>query len=370
MKSNTKKLLLIIISILFILSLIVLLIPKMLFTNYQGLPVTGPYEIRHTSAILVDNNRLETFESDGSCREIPVHFYYPDTDSIDNTFPLVIFSHGAFGYYESNTSTYMELASHGYVVVSLDHPYHSFFTTDTSGKTITVNPSFMQEVMKINQDDISEEEIITLSHKWLKLRIDDINFVLDSIIETKNVTNNILNECWFISNDNLSTEIKNIIKITDTQTIGLMGHSLGGAASVTLGRIRNDIDAVIDLDGTMLGEELGYSNGTYQFFKEIYPTPILLVSNEEHHNQAIAVGDNYVNNVILDNAPNSSYTYFKGSGHMNFTDLPLFSPVLASILGTGTIDSTTCITTMNSIVLNFYDYYLKDKGVLTLNESY
>ncbi len=57
------------------------------------------------------------------------------------------------------------------------------------------------------------------------------------------------------------------------QTIGVMGHSLGGASSVTLGRTRDDIDAVIDLDGTMLGEELSYENDTYDFLRENIPFP-------------------------------------------------------------------------------------------------
>ena len=38
--------------------------------------------------------------------------------------PVVLFSHGAFGYYQSNISTYMELASNGYVVISLDIGQH------------------------------------------------------------------------------------------------------------------------------------------------------------------------------------------------------------------------------------------------------
>ena len=101
------------------------------------LPTTGEYSVNEVSGILVDSSRKNPFESDGSDREVPVHFYYPETDSAEsNSFPLILFSHGAFGYYQSNYSTYMELASHGYVVVALDHPHHSFFTKDTAGKTV------------------------------------------------------------------------------------------------------------------------------------------------------------------------------------------------------------------------------------------
>lgn len=122
------------------------MIPAFLFSGYDGLETTGEYDVKLAQAILVDDSRTENFEQDGSNREVPVYLYYPDTES--GKFPLVLFSHGAFGYYQSNTSTYMELASHGYVVVSLDHPYHSFFTKDTDGKTILADKGFLEEVQK------------------------------------------------------------------------------------------------------------------------------------------------------------------------------------------------------------------------------
>ena len=55
---------------------------------------------------------------------------------------------------------------------------------------------------------------------------------------------------------------------------------------------------------------------------------------------------------------------------MNFTDLPLFSPPLAGLLGTGKRDARECIMTMNRVVLEYFDYYLKEKGELSLQEVY
>lgn len=342
--------------------LAVCLLPKLLFTDYEGLPTTGEYEVKHVSAILVDETREEAFEKDGSNREVPIYFYYPDVKKdAGQEFPLVIFSHGAFGYYQSNTSTYMELASNGYVVISLDHPYHSFFTTDTDGKTVTVNPAFLQEVMYINSEEAQEKEIIELSHEWLELRMADMNFAVDSVKEAKTTPSLVAQE-WFVSEENAKQEIEKVLAMTDTQKIGLMGHSLGGATSVTVGRTRDDIDAVIDIDGTMLGEEYNYENGVYAFYREAYPVPLLSFSNEEHHIEGKQFGDLYVNNVVLENAVDSSYTYIAESGHMNFTDLPLFSPALASFLGVGEVDATECILSMNETILQFYDYYLKGKG--------
>jgi len=366
--------------------LAILLVPKLLFTDYKGLPTTGPYSVKTASAILVDESRLETFETDGSSREVPVYFYYPDaeTDSknSNNSFPLVVFSHGAFGYYQSNTSTYMELASNGYVVISLDHPYHSFFTKDTSGKTIIVNPQFMQEVMYINEMGTPEQEIIELSHGWLDIRTADMNFVLDSVKEAKELVvgtaevtitepaQTAFPACWHIADTALAEELRSILAMTDTEHIGLMGHSMGGAASVTVGRTRNDIDAVIDLDGTMLGEQFSYINGVYDFYDETYPVPLLMVSNEPHYFEAQELADWYVNSWVLANAKDAEYTYFKGSGHMNFTDLPLFSPALANMLGIGTVDPEECVIRMNRLILDYYNCYLKAMGEVVVQEGY
>ncbi len=379
-KKKSHKILFIILgSIVALVLVAVLIIPKILFTDYEGLPTTGQYGVKQASAILTDESRLETFETDGSHREVPVYFFYPDVETTtakaentDNTFPLVIFSHGAFGYYQSNASTYLELASHGYVVISLDHPYHSFFTKDTAGKTITVNPQFMQEVMYINESTTTEQEIIELSHEWLKLRTDDMNFVLDSIKEAKQQgTQKELPKEWFLAKDASSKEeILKILAMTDMEHIGLMGHSMGGAASVTVGRTRTDVDAVIDLDGTMLGEQFGYQDGEYDFYDEAYPVPLLVVNNEPHHFEGEEVQMLYVNRFVLANAVDAKYTYFKGSGHMNFTDLPLFSPVLAGMLGVGEVDAEECVVKMNQLILDYFNCYLKNMGEVTVNESY
>ena len=76
-----------------------------------------------------------------------------------------------------------------------------------------------------------------------------------------------------------------------------------------------------------------------------------------------------MNNVVLDNATVSAHTYFKGSGHMNFTDLPLFSPMLASMLGTGDIDARACIEKTNTLVLAWFDEHLKGNGHASVAES-
>ena len=348
------------------------MVPAFVFADYEGRTLTGEYEVGERKAILVDGSRLETFETDGSHREVPVYFYYPEKYSGDlHSLPLVLFSHGAFGYYQSNTSTYMELASHGYVVVSLEHPYHSLFTNDSDGKLITVDPEFFNTALKIGSDEesgYSEEEIFEITGKWMELRIADMNFAIDSLKEAACGDY----ESFLFAYDD-KEKIDEIMRLVDTGKIGLMGHSLGGATAVTVGR-REDISAVIDLDGTMLGEETSVENGTPVINDAPYHTPLLCLTNEPHHNEALEaekIAYSYANNVILNSADEGFETYIKGSLHMNFTDLPLFSPFLSKRLGgMGTVDPGVCIDTVNSLVLNFFDCYLKGTGTFTVNESY
>ena len=342
------------------------LIPSFAITDYDGLPVSGAYEIAEANAILVDNSRIEEFEADGSKREVPVYFYYPANAPEGDKFPLVIFSHGSFGYYQSNHSTYAELASNGYVVVSTEHPHHSLYTTDTSGNTIIVDTAFMNDVMTINAENVSEEMAYEYSSKWFKLRAEDINFAIDSIKSAAEA--NSLPEYWYSQQNE---DIITALAMINSDKIGVMGHSLGGAAAVSVGRTRNDISAVIDLDGTMLSEVTGVVNGKDIVNDEPYTTPLLSFDNEEHHFSSIEAREKdmpYANNIVHDNAVCSYRTYIPGTGHMNFTDLPMFAPPLAKMLGTGSVDPEECMMTVNRITLEFFDCFLKGKGEFIVPE--
>ena len=343
------------------------LIPSFIISDYDGLPVSGEYEIAEATAILIDKSRTEEFETDGSNREVPVYFYYPANAAEGEKFPLVLFSHGSFGYYQSNHSTYAELASNGYIVVSTEHPYHSLYTTDTNGNTIIVDTQFMNDVMALNAEGVSEETAYEYSSKWFKLRAEDINFAIDSIKSASGA--NSLPEYWYSQQ---SEDIITALSMTNTDKIGIMGHSLGGAASVSAGRTRSDISAVIDLDGTMLSEVTGVLNEKDIVNDDPYTTPLLSFDNEEHHFSSLEAREKdmpYANNIVHDNAVCGFRTYIVGTGHMNFTDLPMFAPPLAKMLGMGSVDPEECMMTVNRITLEFFDSFLKGKGEFSVPEQ-
>ena len=114
--------------------------------------------------------------------ERPIYAYYvPHAPVVhtDQPFPIIIFSHG-FGVPDDLYTTHCaELASHGYVVFSINHTYDCVFVDFPDGRRLLQIPSPATE-------SILEET------KWLDTHIEiwisDVQFVLNQI--TKESQNN------------------------------------------------------------------------------------------------------------------------------------------------------------------------------------
>lgn len=145
-----------------LLVLSVSLLPIFLFPPMKLIPVTGSYTYETASYTWTDESRAESFRNDGSSRQVAVQFWYPVTEK-EEKFPLVVFSHGAFGYGMSNYSAYTELASNGYVVCSVEHPYHALFSRLEDGQLITADKDFIRDVFRVNEEGVPEEEIFSVN---------------------------------------------------------------------------------------------------------------------------------------------------------------------------------------------------------------
>ena len=105
-----------------------------------------------------------------------------------------------------------------------------------------------------------------------------------------------------------------------------------------------------------------------------YPVPLLDFSKETDYDEIARAksetGYQYVNEEVMKRAKDGRLVLFRNTGHMDFTDLPLLSPAIASALGTGSVNSSEFLPMMNGIVLNWFDYYLKGEGVLQIQDKY
>ncbi len=339
------------------------MLPRILFPEYESPAVTGEYAVATAEYTWVDESRIETYTDTGEKRRLTVKIWYPVEP--EHSCPLVVFSHGAFGVIDSNYSTCTELASHGYVVASIGHTYHAMFVTDTDGNTTYASTEFLKQVSAAGSeadDPESEKERYEYSRAWMQVRTADENFVLDQILSLAagSRKENMPGEMTGTGAEGAGEDV-NPWRLIDTDRIGLFGHSMGGAASVQLGRERDDIDAVIDLEGTMLGEYVDFADGTEVFNTEPYPVPVLDVNSAATDAEArMLPGNGYVNFYVGERAVDYHYAVIADAGHLNFTDLPLISPVLAKLLGVGDADAKECIEEVNALVLDFFDTYLKE----------
>lgn len=326
--------------------IVMAIMPALLFPQYDPIIPTGNYAVLSKSYTLTDSSRKEEFtENRDDNRMVTIQFWYPDAKSQSEQFPLVIFSHGAFGLRSSNYSTYQELASNGYVVCSIDHTYHSFMTKQTDGKRIITNMDFMNDAMMAQNGELAEQEIYQLEQNWMELRTKDMAFVLDYIKKQVKASND-----------------ETIYQLIDLNHIGALGHSLGGATAAQIGRENSDVDAVVVIDGTMLGEFVDFKDDKVVVTNEPYPKPLLNLFAEGHYEE-MKKDSEYANSVAIKNAIDSYQVVIEGSDHMNFTDLPVVSPILAGMLGTGSIDARGCIETSNGVILRFFDKYLKSEQI-------
>ena len=327
------------------------MILAILFPQVEEIAVTGDYAIQTELYTWKDESREETFADNGEKRSVTVQFYYPETAG---RYPLALYSHGAASTMDANDSTCRELASHGYVVAAVAHPYHAMFVTDANGVTTSVDSEFMQLSMS-GPLTHTNEEMLVYYREWMKTRTDDLNFALDTIL-----THAARNDA-------------EVFARVDIEHIGLFGHSMGGAACEALGRQRDDIDAVIVLEGMMLGELTGADKTGFTYDSTPYPIPLLDVNSDSiasHGMKQMFGSREYVNFSIVKHSAEAREVTFRDAAHMNFCDLPVLSPPLAGMFGVGSRDPRECIETVNGIVLEYFDHYLKNQTSLAIQEEY
>ena len=276
------------------------------------------------------------------------------------TYPIILFSHGAGTTMEVQTSQSEDLASHGYIVVDIDHTYVS---------AATVFPDRIISHHEATTDFNTPEpaEIIT------QIMADDASFVVDTLGE--------MNE----------GKIESIFTgKLDLENIGAIGHSVGGAVAYHLAIHDSRVKAAIDLDGIVFITPKGDPNAL---------PPFLMLASDPYHVQALEsrkplmkkfddmddldkkitieihgsqeVYDEAYNraqqNVIgLTEVLKSSGDLFtiEGSDHMKFTDIGLFignQQLRESINIRGKTDPARCLEITEAVTLAFFDRHLKDE---------
>lgn len=349
--TRTKQIILWVSAVFLALLVVGIVVIRLIFPQHEPLPTTGEYGVASVLYSYTDENRVERYSTAGTFRNVNVEFWYPE--NADGVFPLVIFSHGALGIRSSNLSLYRELASHGYVVGAVDHPYQAFWTRDVERKLTLINLGYLSDLQR---EDAKTDKAQSFAYyqDWMSTRMDDINLVLDTVLE------------------NAKNGKSGVYSLVDTDHIGMMGHSLGGSAALGIGRQRDDINAVIALESPFLFDIVGVEENAFVFISDAYPTPVLNIYSDDSW-PYLSEWAQYAGNdaLLADTDGNVFNVHLSGVGHLALTDLALSSPFLVRLLDRTptTRDSVEVLSTINQLSLDFFNDYLLNEGVFTIDQT-
>lgn len=243
-------------------------------------------------------------------------------------YPLVIISHGWTGFRNLHTDVAELLASEGYMVIAIDHTYGSAVTVFNNG-----------EVEYLNNSALPEREItpnfLEYANTLVNTYAGDIKITLDTLEKFN------LGEKNVMFKDRL-----------DLTTIGLLGHSTGGGASVTTALHDKRIKAMLGLDAWV--EPIKEED-----IKIGLNVPALFLRSEQWEK-----GLNNKNLLLLlDSSKNSRELYqINGINHLDFSMVYMYSPLSKYFNITGKLDGRVAAEIQQEFILNFYDKYLKNNS--------
>lgn len=360
---------------------------------------TGPYRIGTTTLHLVDRSRTDPFV--GGRRELMVTITYPTTaqvhgrsapwldaalvpyweavlepygfapGSVDwggarrpaiedaplrhvpHGWPVVLFSPGLQFFRELYSASIDDLASHGYVVVSMTHTYEAQFAAFPGGRVAAGVPL---------------EETVQSTQMWLDTRVADSRFVLDALQAI---------DCGRNPDAEHRRLPAGLRGGLDLLRIGFYGHSYGGTTAAETMFHDGRVEAGLNFDGQMsttYGPPTALPYGPILAARYGLDRPFLLMGartvNEDYHLDEV--------HTHLPNSDPSWQDFWRNQRgwkrdvamplgrHFSFSDYPAIMPQLPGTapaeflpLASGTIPPAEAVAGVRAYVAAFFDLHLK-----------
>ena len=262
---------------------------------------------------------LETVKTNSFLNALPVN----------SKIPVVFFIHGLGVPKEFYSIMYEDLASHGYAVIALDHPY--------GGMTILEDGSIISGEM----DTITSyepSEINFVMGEWSK----DIAYVLEHFRDARTIWNEFFNG------------------FLDFENIAVGGHSIGGNIALGLDKHIPNLKGAFNMDGGSFENVEDEGIGIKSLFLRSYP----IYSDEELRKKGRTreswsdVGNEMqkmYTNIYDKTAEPITSVQVKGTGHFSFSDAPFLLPYLITFFGGEILDELTTKQITHHFVLSFLD---------------
>jgi dienelactone hydrolase len=339
---------------------------------------TGPYRIGTNVRHLVDTSRRDPqADIPEAARELMIQIWYPTDRSAPGRFapyrekqltnfrnrrlslvkthalldvplaqaqaryPVLIFSPSWRGQRTENTFHAEELASHGYIVVGIDHTYSTSATAFPDGR-------IARSKLTVDEDYSSEEAFalfVETAEQQVVVRTQDARFVLDA-----------LERFDAIDPQQLLTGR------LDLNRVGIVGFSFGGTVAAEACQLDRRFRAGVDMDGMLAGVSLKHGTSVPFLFMmardpinvESMPANVLPAARREiefewkQYQQMRSSLSKFGGYWII----------LPGTSHANFSDSPFFSPIrLRSLAGSVDPERTARLITRYSLA--FFEQQLK-----------
>ena len=256
-------------------------------------------------------------------------------------FPLILFNHGYNSYREGNSFLCIDLASHGYVVISVTHSMESmctelddgtvlFFDKSLTGKMYSPMPGGLLAMYRLVKAKGSNEE---LAHRFDAVQRKYCRFMMDRLPEWVKDTEAALKYA--------KQHLSDLIDFD--RGIGTSGHSFGGDTAYALCARNPEFVCGVNMDGCLFGD---YTN-------DVQTKPFLQIS--------CADNANVVTRVYLRHTKPVYGAFFQKMKHMGFADAKYMIPIRSVV---GKLDPDMLHEGLCKCHLAFFDTYLKGRKEL------
>ena len=265
------------------------------------------------------------------------------------SYPVLLFLEGAAGFRQMNNFQVEELVSHGYVVVAVDQPGTAAAVVFPDGHQIAglpiqqmqslIRPSYMESQDKavLNGVELNESSIIPYLTQ-------DVIFVLNQLIDlNRSDPNKILN-------DHL-----------DMYHVGAFGISLGGIVVGEACLLEPRLKACIMMDAPMPTDvvQVGLSRPSMWMTRDADSMRLERKRSGGWPENEINAHLKSMRAAFEGNQSVSYFLQLPGTFHSNFTDVPLWSPLVTWLGITGPMDGGRAHDIINAYSLSFFDRHLR-----------
>lgn len=257
-------------------------------------------------------------------------------DAAHGPYPLLLFSHGWFGFSAQSTFLMEELASHGYVVAAVQHPYGAAVTVFSDGSIAPNNPRALPD------DAPSPEAYEAAAQVLVKQWAGDLGAALDFLT----ARNQADPDGWWTG-------------LLDLERVGVFGHSTGGGATIQFCGTDARCKAGVTLDAFMrpVSPEV-LDRGTPQPFLYLFSERWPFARNTELFLR-------YQAHV----PPENPLLTLRDAAHYDFTDLPALSPIAPALGLKGPIPAQVVIEQVRTLTRTFFDAALRGGPPFVMPDS-